>query len=279
MNLILHLSPHHMKNMSILAVFSVLLLAGCSTATETEPNVQEVQDTELEESISNGNDPSDEDLDPSETTEKDDVEDKVEEELSKTSEPENQSPDQEELDEIFGMSQKEEGTELYYSDELEVGFTYLSPSPTSSIKITEEGNKIYLHMEKEEKEQGQSIEVFEKEPRISLKEAIEQEFLKDIDPKDCFVEVSEKKEGDKYVRAQISYPKSDVEGEPWWAGGEKCPENYKKTNGGQYFFMDENVPDKFLFIKLGQAVWAFDGTPKGEGNENGKDWSSSIKVF
>lgn len=55
---------------------------------------------------------------------------------------------------------------------------------------------------------------------------------------------------------------------------EKCPLYYSEVGGLKYFLMNKEVPDKFLFINLGQDSIASDGTI-GEVN----DWSRSIKIL
>ena len=64
---------------------------------------------------------------------------------------------------------KEAGTKIYYSEKLGVGFTYLSPVANYTPKITETATKIDLD--------GQSIEVFTKDPKLTLAEAIKSKFL------------------------------------------------------------------------------------------------------
>lgn len=172
---------------------------------------------------------------------------------------------------VFELNKKEAGTKIYYSDKLGIGFTYLSLDPGYTPNITETATKIDLD--------GQSIEVFTKDPKLTLAEAIKDNFLSGYDQKDCFVKVYETNEQElsNYISAGISFPAPSDPSMPWWQNSVKCPRYYSETNGLQYFLMNNDVPDKFLFVKLGQASSASDGTPRTP--EVGFDWSHSIRIL
>ena len=186
------------------------------------------------------------------------------------------------LNGIFELNKKEPGTKLYYSEKLGVGFTYVPtpayiPNPTSNpaFTITEQGNKIYMHATGQNPETGQSIEVFTKDPKISLEQAITDQFLKGYNPADCFVKTyNYEQRFPNYVSAGIAF--SDPNN-GWWQNPDKCPKNYSETNGIQYFLMNKDVPDKFLFLKLGQDSRTSDGTPTT--TNHGPDWSNSIQIL
>lgn len=183
------------------------------------------------------------------------------------------------LEEIFGMDKKEAGTELYYSENLKVGFTYLpNPQEGLNIKVSEVGDKIYIHDASSPIETGRSIEVFTKNPQQSLAEAIEENFLQGYDSKDCFVKITGMiDQNPNYENAVISFPPSNDPNGPWWQNAEKCPKNYSETNAIQYFLMDKEVPEKFFFLTLGQESLTSDGTPGTDVNR--PDWSQSIKIL
>jgi len=183
---------------------------------------------------------------------------------------------------IFGLSSKEAGTKIYYSEKLGVGFTYLEAIyfKGADVTVTEIGSKIYVHLSNENPEEGKSIEVFTKDPDISFHKAIENKFLVGIDPKDCFVSTNDVREPKllNYISAEISFPYSTDPNGWWGLNSDRCPEYYSETKGVQYFLMNNDVAGKFLFVKLGQDVIASDGTPWPE-EWGGVDWSDSIQIL
>ncbi len=94
---------------------------------------------------------------------------------------------QDELNTIFEMDKKSKDTKLFYSDKLGVGFTYLA-SPNENLLVKEEGNKVYLYLEKYSYKNGESLEVFDKNPNDTLTQAITKQFLNKPNTKKCFVE-------------------------------------------------------------------------------------------
>lgn len=178
------------------------------------------------------------------------------------------------ITDVFELNKKEPGTKIYYSEKLGVGFTYASPYPGVAVDISESGDIINVN--------GQTIEVFIKDPGITFQQALEQRFLQGYSGKDCFIQVGAETEQGiiEYVRADISYPIPDESDETssWWENAAKCPENYSRTNGIQYFLMNEKVPGKFIFVRIGQDSAASDGTPK-RADGGGYNWSHSIRIL
>jgi len=188
-------------------------------------------------------------------------------ELGTTTTP---SPIYSERDLLFGLDKKVAGTKLYYSDKFGLGFTYFSEEPSFSSEI-KESDRIIVS--------DQSIEVFSKDPKISLEQAVKDRFLGGYDPKDCFVKISETNEQEmpNYVSAVISFPISTDTNNPWWQNADKCPRDYSETNGIRYFLMNKDVPGKFLFVRIGQASAASDGTPLVNGSLF--NWTHSIRIL
>jgi len=180
-----------------------------------------------------------------------------------------QTPTMEES--VFGLANKEMGTKVYYSENLGVGFTYLPYSAEQTPTITEAENKISL--------EDQSIEVFTKDPSLSLEEAIKSKFLQGFNESECFVKNYEASEQElaNYISAGISYPPTEDPNAPFWQNSDKCPESYSETNGIQYFLMNKDVPGKFVFVRVGQYSAASDGTPRTP--ESGFNWTHSIRIL
>jgi hypothetical protein len=163
----------------------------------------------------------------------------------------------------------------FISKTLGLTFTYnAKPAVQANIVATEVGNKVYVHDKDEAPEQGQSVEVFDKDPSVSLANAITERFLKGIPSSECKVEVAEYKLPlDAQVSASITYPDPNPDNDiPDFAEPNRCT-NYSRTNGIQYFFMNTNYPDRYYFLRIGQ----YSMTDMGTGTND--NWSSSIQII
>ena len=192
---------------------------------------------------------------------------------------------QDELNTIFEMDKKKAGTKLFYSDKLGVGFTYrlleeLIPYNQYEASATEKGNGVAVgYYEKgEPKSDWLNLEVFTKDPKDTLEQAITKEFLQGVNSKKCFAQKYENeylsKKNPQYKYAEIFYAPTQVE-EGINNGIENCPEKihrYVRTNASLYFFEDTRVPSKYVFVVIGQESAANSGL----GNE---DWSGSIRIL
>ena len=193
---------------------------------------------------------------------------------------------QDELNTIFEMNKKKAGTKLFYSEKLGVGFTYrlleeLIPYNRYEASATEKGNGVAVgYYEKEEpKSDWINLEVFTKDPKDTLEQAITKEFLQGVNSKKCFAQKYENeylsKKNPQYKYAEISYTPTQGEGVGINNGIENCPEKihrYVRTNASLYFFEDTRVPSKYVFVVIGQESAANSGL----GNE---DWSGSIRIL
>jgi hypothetical protein len=172
----------------------------------------------------------------------------------------------------------------YTSDKLGISFTYEPRSYGNfEVTVTEKDNKIYVHGTNEDPVTlGKVIEVFDKPSGQSLIEAIKERFLKNYSATDCFAEAiiqaPDDPHPDNYVFAEISYPPPTDSTQPFWQNADKCPAQYSKTNAVQYFMMNPDVPNKYVFLKLGQDSITTDGMPAlGDGSRH--DWSASVKII
>lgn len=148
----------------------------------------------------------------------------------------------------------------YTSEALGVSFLYLENQGIENIVIEEEGSRIYIYGAAYERDSGQFVEVFSKDPNETLLTALEKQFLKDYPKTDCEAYI---KENDS------SHPESFEVGSIRVTGGWKdmddliarygaCPAVYTESNGISYFVADTNHPDKFVFFSIGQYGIAAD---------------------
>lgn len=194
---------------------------------------------------------------------------------------------QEELNKIFEMNKKKAGTKIFYSEKLGVGFTYnllegFSPD-TYEVPVSEQGNGVVIgYPEKKGTSASgrKSLEVFNKDPKDTLEQAITKEFLQGVDSKKCFAKKytdgdSSGKQLEGYTYAELSYAPTPGSDAVINNGIENCPEKihrYVRTNASLYFFEDTRVPSKYVFVVIGQESIAYSGI----GSE---DWSSSIRIL
>jgi hypothetical protein len=195
---------------------------------------------------------------------------------------------QEELNTIFEIDKKKAGTKLFYSPTLGVGFTYapLEEDPKSRVlSIKEKTSKIaiidqYSGQLGDKVFEYANIEVFTKDPKDNLEQAISKEFLKGVDSKKCFAKKytdgdSSGKQLEGYIYAEISYAPTPGSDAVINNGIENCPkkvQTYATTNAVQFFLEDPKIPSKYVFLRLGQEAFASSGT----GNDL---WERSLRIL
>jgi hypothetical protein len=167
-------------------------------------------------------------------------------------------------------------TKIYVSKNLGIRFRYDSNSFGSDVVVTEEGNKIYVHLAGEDKASAQSLEVFENPFRLTLDRAVTEQFLSGHSQTDCYVSAWFTKHYPGYSTAYIDYPPPTDPNLPEWEN-HNCPAGYSKTNGVSYFLMNNSARSRYIYLSLGQASTATDGSPAGE--QGYRDWSQSIQIF
>ncbi len=114
--------------------------------------------------------------------------------------------------------------------------------------VREKENKIFVCLDPstEDTSSCQYVEIFEKSPGQTLKEAIEEQFLKSYPSDKCWFEEIRRENNPKgYQYATISYPT------PWYDNRQYCP-SYSAANGVSYFMMDPRYPDRFVYFSIGQ---------------------------
>lgn len=162
----------------------------------------------------------------------------------------------------------------FTSDALKISFDYLQVQPDypkEKTSVSVSGNKVYIYMGTKP-EEGQWVEVFQKDKNDTLAQAIKKQFLQGIADKDCFVVDSnaQNKFPANYKLAEISFPYDPNSDIPMFATENKCPQTYTQSNGISFFLADTNHPDIFLFFSIGQYGINADG---------GKMWQETIKFL
>lgn len=160
---------------------------------------------------------------------------------------------QAELEEIFDLKNKVEGTKIFYSENLGIGFTY-EPYPygndRTEIKFIEEGNVVRI--QGSEFDYTPRIEVFEKKSDQTLKQAVEERFLKGINPEKCFVESRDwgfiNNEAHNII--MINYVTTENDDTPYWESAYNCSsaEPYAVTNEASYFIEDKLNNSKYSYV-------------------------------
>lgn len=159
----------------------------------------------------------------------------------------------------------------------QLGISFVYPQQFSGIvpEVKKDGNKIYVFDSKFPYTQGQYIEIFKKLPSDSLDSAIQKQFLSGISPLDCFTKDYSSTNSNypaSYHQKTLGYnpdPNSDL---PYWAQDNKCPKPYPESNGISYFLGDDNHPNIFIFVSIGQY-----GIPVQEGSKT--MWQDTIKFL
>ena len=199
---------------------------------------------------------------------------------------------QEELNQIFEMDKKSPDTKLYYSENLGVGFTYAPRKdfPESSLDTVREiDNKIYLTDGTENPNSnpsdwgGHSLEIFNKDSKDILEQAITKEFLIGANPKDCFVSV---KKYSSFYRGYISYVPDKAklnDDNAFYGGAVNCPAKAMPTyigNEGATSFFILNEKDvnnsKYGFLSIGSGAQSATA-----GYNDNKDifWDNTIRFL
>lgn len=154
-------------------------------------------------------------------------------------------------------TQANPNVKTYTSSALGISFNYAAKTDDSNnypIEVKEIGKKIYVYMKTNYSDYtaGQYVEVFTKNKSDSLDEALNKTILNGYDPNKCILSPYGNKDDSIAVR-QIRVPSSaDDDLETITEKAKSCPSPYTATNGIVYFLMNNNHPDKFIFLSIGQ---------------------------
>jgi hypothetical protein len=172
----------------------------------------------------------------------------------------------------------------FTSDTFGVKFDYNTDQDgdgKADTDVKEAGDKVYVYFTAGPMEQGQWVEKFSKDPNVKLTDAVKAQFLKNISEKDCYATDM----GEFYTkysataptlpenteRVIIAYPFPADTTQPFDKNADKCPEQYRLSNGLSYFQMDKNHPDKYFFFSIGQYPIFAD-------TKNEKVWTDTFAV-
>jgi putative hemolysin len=157
------------------------------------------------------------------------------------------------------------GATPYTSSALGISFSYLPEQNGQTVKVLEQGDKIYVYPANMEPTAGQWVQVFQKPAGESLLAAIRRVIMPGHPAEDCQVTqvadpVGAGRQASSYEYAGIVVRRAPGEDEaavlPRWR---TCPQPYTVVGGIGYFQSDALYPSKFLFLSIGQyAILAGD---------------------
>lgn len=188
--------------------------------------------------------------------------------LGCNSQSETQSTNQEQSN----VPETAKGVKTYTSQKLGVSFKYSDPD----VKVTEIGNKIYVHGNAMKPEEGQSVEIWSKPAEQSIEAAVKSKILVNA-PAKCVVETNKSFSGAQsnfigavITTADIQKNLGNLGSDEFFENIKGCPVDYSVTNGARYFAMDTKHPSKFMFFSIGQ--YAINGETSTSG------WQDSLIV-
>ena len=160
------------------------------------------------------------------------------------------------------------GATTYTSAALGIRFSYLPSQNGQTVKVLEQGDKIYVYQANMEPTAGQWVQVFRNPAGESLVAAIRRVIMPGHPAQDCqVVQVADPagagRAASGYEYAGIVVRRAPGEDEaavlPRWR---TCPQPYTVVGGIGYFQSDPLHPSKFLFLSIGQyAILAGDDQP------------------
>lgn len=150
------------------------------------------------------------------------------------------------------------GATIYTSTALGISFSYLPDQNGQTVKVLEQGDKIYVYPANMEPAAGQWVQVFQKPAGESLVAAITRVIMPGYPTQDCQVVQVAPPTGAATQPPNVEYaaivvrrvPGEDLEAMlPRWR---TCPQPYTVVGGIGYFQADPLHPSKFLFLSIGQ---------------------------
>jgi len=150
------------------------------------------------------------------------------------------------------------GATTHTSAALGIRFSYLPSQHGQTVKVLEQGDKIYVYPANMEPTAGQWVQVFRKRAGESLVAAITRVIMPGYPSQDCQVRQTTDRhsagsQAPNYEYAAIVVRRAPGEDDaavlPRWR---TCPQPYTVVGGIGYFQSDALHPGKFLFFSIGQ---------------------------
>ena len=145
-----------------------------------------------------------------------------------------------------------------YTSALGISFSYLPEQNGQTVKVLEQGDKIYVYPANMEPTAGQWVQVFQKPASESLLAAITRVIMPGYPSQDCQVRQTTDRhraggQASNYEYAGIVVRRAPGEDDaavlPRWR---TCPQPYTVVGCIGYFQSDALHPSKFLFLSIGQ---------------------------
>ncbi len=175
---------------------------------------------------------------------------------------------------------------IYNSDNLGVSFTYYDNtkiSPSDALKIVEKNNKIFIADAKstDVTRGSKYIEIFQKDPNLSLNDTIKQKIIKQENLDKCEIVKYDNRAAilnPTYEFLYVQVINADkMSADEVIQKNASCSHGVFFASGMGYFVMDKGHPNKFAYIYIGQSPFAF---PFNNGdNGNNIDWDSTISFY
>lgn len=156
---------------------------------------------------------------------------------------------------VYGLIEKPIEIKTHVSTKLNIQFSYASQDLNKNILTQELGDTVYVYYEDTEPTSGQSVQVFTKDPKDSLQQAIEKKFLIGYDKTKCYVRSGtdiHSTSPDSGLAAVIAFPVDQNANDDGLSNAKNCPAGYALTNGLSYFWTEAEDSDKFVFFSIGQ---------------------------
>lgn len=151
---------------------------------------------------------------------------------------------------------------IYTSEKFGVSFQYLEQDPREAgpTQVYEKGDRIYVYVagQASDPEQGQYLQVFNNPQSDTLEKAIQTQLLGNypnceiITQPITFGEITYPQSYTALAlqpRSWKKFPADDIETRSMYV--KECPP-YIQFGGVAYFLMDDNHPEKFVFLSIGQ---------------------------
>lgn len=185
------------------------------------------------------------------------------------------------LEEVEASEISASNVREYVNEELGIRFIYPDTYEGQKVNVKAIGNKVFVY-HLEPIEDGQSVEIFDRNPNDTLKISIEKQFNLDDLP-NCWITESNDVQGsiggNQYGSLTINALTFPHSGDgPWFDNQGYCPAGYGKTNGFRYFYSWPGS-NKFAFLDIGQYGIPVYGGPYWQDSIEFLDFSADWQIY